>query len=158
MINFLFCKEILIGVTMIVFDLQCNNNHIFEGWFKDASAFDEQQEKGFVSCPVCNDSSVFKMPSTFGVKKTSEESPIQLIEKKVRPQLTLADVNRKIVNFVKKNFDDVGCNFAKEALKIHYGVNEPRNIRGVSTKEEEKVLKKEGVKILKVSVPEKNNS
>ena len=31
--------------------------------------------------------------------------------------------------FVEKNFDDVGCDFAKEALKIHYGATEPRNIR-----------------------------
>ena len=59
----------------------------------------------------------------------------------------------KIVDFVQKNFDDVGCNFAKEALKIHYGAVEPRNIRGVSTKEEEKTLEEEGIEFFKVPMP-----
>jgi len=54
---------------------------------------------------------------------------------------------------VQKNFDDVGCNFAQEALKIHYGAVEPRNIRGVSTKEEEKTLKEEGIEFFKVPMP-----
>ena len=59
----------------------------------------------------------------------------------------------KIVDFVQKNFDDVGCNFAKEALKIHYGAVEPRNIRGVSTKEEEKTMKEEGIEFFKIPMP-----
>ena len=59
-------------------------------------------------------------------------------------------LGRKIVDFVEKNFDDVGCNFAKEALKMHYGTSEPRNIRGVSTHEEEKILKQEGIEFFKL--------
>ena len=62
-------------------------------------------------------------------------------------------IGNQIVDFVEKNFDDVGCDFAKEALKIHYGVTEARNIRGVSTKEEEQVLKKEGIQFFKIPLP-----
>jgi hypothetical protein len=47
----------------------------------------------------------------------------------------------------------VGCDFAKEALKIHYGAAEPRNIRGVSTKEEEKTLTDEGIQFIKIPMP-----
>jgi hypothetical protein len=65
----------------------------------------------------------------------------------------LKKVGKEIVDYVEKNFDDVGCDFAKEALKIHYGVEEPRNIRGVSTKEEEKMLKKEGIDFVKIPMP-----
>jgi hypothetical protein len=36
---------------------------------------------------------------------------------------------------------------------MHYGVSDPRNIRGVSTDQEEKVLKEEGIDILKIPVP-----
>jgi hypothetical protein len=61
-------------------------------------------------------------------------------------------IGEKISDFVEKNFDDVGCNFAKEALKIHYGVTEPRNIRGVSTDKEEKTLKEEGIQFFKVPI------
>ena len=69
------------------------------------------------------------------------------------PHRFLKKVGKEIVDFVEKNFDDVGCDFAKEALKIHYGVEEPRNIRGVSTKEEEKMLKEEGIDFLKIPMP-----
>jgi hypothetical protein len=47
----------------------------------------------------------------------------------------------------------VGCNFATEALKMHYGATEQRNIRGTSTDTEEKMLKEEGIGFLKVPVP-----
>ena len=57
-----------------------------------------------------------------------------------------------MAEFVEKNFEDVGADFTKEALKIHYGVTEPRNIRGVSTPEEEKTLKEEGIEFLKIPV------
>ena len=54
---------------------------------------------------------------------------------------------------MEKNFDDVGCDFAKEALKMHYGVTEAKNIRGFSTKEEENTLKKEGIQFFKIPMP-----
>ena len=42
--------------------------------------------------------------------------------------------------------------FAKEALKIHYGETEKRNIKGTATSDEETLLKKEGVQFLKIPV------
>jgi len=65
----------------------------------------------------------------------------------------LKALGRQIYDFVENNFDNVGPNFAKEALKIHYGASEPRNIRGVSTKQEEKTLQEEGVDFVKVPLP-----
>jgi len=65
----------------------------------------------------------------------------------------LAEMSKQIVDYVEKNFDNVGCEFASEALKMHYGVKEPRNIRGTSTEKEEKTLKKEGIQFLKIPVP-----
>ena len=61
-----------------------------------------------------------------------------------------------IAHYVDNNFDNVGADFAEEALKIHYGVNEPRNIRGVSTPQEEETLRKEGVEFLKFPLPEES--
>ncbi|MEJ2169579.1 MAG: DUF1178 family protein [Desulfobacterales bacterium] len=70
------------------------------------------------------------------------------------PQVALPeDLAGANLEFVEKNFDDVGCDFAKEALKIHYGAAEPRNIRGVSTKEEEKTLREEGIQFFKIPLP-----
>jgi hypothetical protein len=65
----------------------------------------------------------------------------------------MAQLGRQMIEFFDKHFDNVGCQFASEALKIHYGAAEPRNIRGVSTQEEEKLLTQEGVQFLKIPLP-----
>ena len=132
---------------MIAFDLQCANGHSFEGWFKDGKSYEVQKKKGLISCPVCNDKQISKIPSTFSIKSS------QTVTAMSKDQGEMAELSQKIANFVRDNFDDVGCNFATEALKIHYGVSEPRNIRGVSTKDEEKTLLKEGVKFFKIPLP-----
>jgi len=134
---------------MIAYDLQCANGHAFEGWFEDRKAYLNQQKQGMITCPICNDTSVSIIPSTFAIKSSQALQPKQ--GKAKDDPLTKA--GKEIIDFVEKNFDDVGCDFAKEALKIHYGAAEPRNIRGVSTKEEEKVLKKEGIKFFKIPMP-----
>jgi hypothetical protein len=128
---------------MIVFDLQCANGHLFEGWFKDRHAFEEQMERSLVTCPVCRETAVSKIPSAFAIK-SSAPAP----ERASSPD-AMARLGRQIADFVDRNFEDVGCDFAKEALKIHYGAVEPRNIRGVSTSDEEQTLKEEGVRFFK---------
>ena len=59
---------------------------------------------------------------------------------------------KTVQKFVEKNFEDVGSKLASESLKIHYGVEEARNIRGVVTEEEEKILEGEGIELLKVPI------
>ena len=132
---------------MIAYDLQCANGHAFEGWFEDGQAYEKQEKKGLIACPVCNDTSVFRIPSTFAIKSSPSEKDLY------KQQTDLADDSKKFVDFVKKNFDDVGYDFAKEALKMHYGAAEPRNISGVSTKEEEKTLNEEGIQFFKIPMP-----
>lgn len=134
---------------MIAYDLQCVQGHFFEGWFEDSNAYEGQKKKGLIACPVCNSTGVSKIPSTFAIKSSQIPKKVSLEEAQLKK------VGKEIIDFVDKNFDDVGCDFAKEALKIHYGVEEPRNIRGVSTKEEEKMLKEEGIEFLKIPMPER---
>src|SRR5262245_57195598 len=38
---------------MIVFDLHCEGEHRFEGWFGSARDFAAQKKRGLVSCPTC---------------------------------------------------------------------------------------------------------
>jgi hypothetical protein len=132
---------------MIAYDLQCAAGHAFEGWFEDEKAYQDQQKKDLVACPICNDTHVSRVPSAFAIK-SSRSAALSTSQ-----QSDLAKIGNKIVDYVEKNFEDVGVNFAKEALKIHYGVTEPKNIRGVSSEEEEKTLKKEGVQFFKLPVP-----
>jgi hypothetical protein len=132
---------------MIAFDLRCSNGHVFEGWFEDNRAFESQKKKKLISCPVCNDTSVFKVPTTFAIKASGNDTTPS------GKETALAEMTKKVADFVENNFDNVGTEFATEALKIHYGVSEPRNIRGVSTSLEEKTLKEEGVQFFKVPIP-----
>lgn len=132
---------------MIAYDLICCHGHTFEGWFEDAKAYEKQKRKGLVTCPVCNDPGVSRQPSTFAIKSRPVSPPAPAAG------VDLKALSRQLYEFVDKNFDNVGADFAKEALKIHYGASKPRNIRGVSTKQEEKTLEKEGVDFVKLPLP-----
>ena len=129
---------------MIAFDLQCSAGHCFEGWFEDGKAFEYQKKKGLIACPVCNEISVPKVLSPIAIKSASPKH-----KEMAAPEAGLKIFQKQVSDFIEKNFDDVGHEFASEALKIHYGAAEPRNIRGVSTAEEEKQLKKEGIQFFK---------
>ena len=59
---------------------------------------------------------------------------------------------RIISKYVEDNFEDVGTDFAKEALKMHYGVADQRNIRGQSSDQEEETLREEGVPFFKLPI------
>ncbi|MBW1777196.1 MAG: DUF1178 family protein [Deltaproteobacteria bacterium] len=139
---------------MIIFDLKCANGHTFEGWFEDADAFETQSRNKLVTCPVCEDTQISKIFSSIAIKSSPgvQDAPVEPAE--------MRQMVKKISEFVEKHFDNVGCQFATEALKMHYGVSEPRNIRGVSTEQEEKMLKDEGVEFFKVPslTPEKTDT
>jgi hypothetical protein len=132
---------------MIVFDLQCSNGHTFEGMFEDRKAFDKQKKAGLITCPICDDTAIVRIPSTFAITGGAS------VAAKQAPQIDPETMSRAIRQFVETNFDNVGPDFATEALKIHYGVTEPRNIRGVSTAMEEETLRQEGVEFFKFPVP-----
>ena len=137
---------------MIVYDLQCASGHRFEGWFNDSNAYEAQKEKRLITCPVCNEADITKVPSTFAIKGASPPN------RSSRHASDTEAIGRSIGSYLEKYFDNVGHNFAREALKIHYGVSERKNIRGTSTREEEKLLEKEGVPFFKVPLPPPSDS
>lgn len=132
---------------MIAYDLMCENGHTFECWFEDAKAYVKQKKNGLVTCPICNATRVSRRPSTFGIKSRSDTAIPN------PDSASLKALGRQLYDYVDKHFDNVGPDFAKEALKMHYGASKPRNIRGVSTRQEEKTLKEEGVAFVKIPVP-----
>jgi hypothetical protein len=135
---------------MITFELQCSNGHNFEGWFDDRKAYETQLRKSLIACPVCSDTSISRVFSSFAIKSSASST---LTPREQQSQMDLEKLGKKIIDYVEKNFENVGADFTKEALKIHYGISEPKNIRGVSSPEEEKMLKEEGVEFYKIPVP-----
>ena len=134
---------------MIAFDLQCSKGHIFEGWFDNLESYEKQNSMKMVSCPHCNDTMIKKVlsPVTSIKASSSPASDHGGMEK-----INYKKLAREMVNYINREFEDLGTDFAKEALKIHYGVSKERNIRGSATEGEENILKQEGVQFFKVPV------
>ncbi|HET6461195.1 MAG TPA: DUF1178 family protein [Syntrophales bacterium] len=134
---------------MIIYDLRCEKGHEFEGWFNDRSAFEKQQNQKLVICPTCGSSEVGIMLSTISIMgkdvKASNKSGLE--------ELSLPKALKLFHEYLDKNFDDVGKKFTEVALRIHHGEEEGRNIRGITTENEEEILKEEGVQFVKIPVP-----
>jgi len=144
---------------MIVYDLACVCGSIFEGWFQDREEFVAQQQAGLLCCPDCGGNAIRKIFSPVRVGGTHPSSSVAANEDKesgVSPE-ALMQALKTLQKFVEKNFEDVGTRLASESLKIHYGVEKARNIRGVVTEEEEKVLEREGIELLKVPIVSEDN-
>ena len=48
---------------MKVLNLQCAQLHTFEGWFGSEEDYQRQREEGLVSCPLCANTEIHKLPS-----------------------------------------------------------------------------------------------
>jgi len=131
---------------VIIYDLKCEKGHKFEGWFNDQQAWISQNSQKLVSCPICNSSNVEIIPSSITIMGKDSRAASKLQEKELSPAKAL----QMFHHYIDKNFEDVGNKFAEVALKIHYGEEEKRNIKGTTTQQEENNLKEEGVQFIKI--------
>ena len=134
---------------MIIFDLRCTKDHRFEGWFDNIDDLKTQLAQAKIACPYCGDIDIERVLSPVSIKK--KMSPSDDLKSAYKTWQNLC-------RYVQENFEDVGHNFAKEALKVHYGQAEERNIRGVTSEPEEDMLKKEGVPFVKIPMVQEMDS
>ncbi|MEE9911964.1 MAG: DUF1178 family protein [Deltaproteobacteria bacterium] len=134
---------------MIIYDVQCENGHKFEGWFKDRQSWIEQNARRLICCPVCNSSNVEIVPSTITIMGKDSKTPQKNNDEDMSP----VQAREWLHQYISNNFEDVGNKFAEVALKIHYGDEEKRNIKGTTTPQEEADLKQEGVSFVKIPLP-----
>lgn len=129
---------------MYAVDVICSNGHQFEGLFADRQSFEDQRESELIECPVCGDFRVQQALTPVRIKRHGKAParPAPRGEAQPTPQRMLAYVN--------DHFEDVGTRFAEEAIKMHTGESESRNIRGTATQEEEQQLEEEGIPFLKL--------
>jgi hypothetical protein len=135
---------------VIAFDMECSKGHRFEGWFNSLASFEEQSARKLVSCPICSITRVKRVLSAVAVKNSSRQDKG---EEKETAAIDYTRLAKEIVDYINNSFDDVGSQFTQEALKMHYGVTEKKNIRGSATSAEEKVLKQEKIEFFKLPVP-----
>ncbi len=126
---------------MILFDLKCANEHVFEAWFKDSEAFDRQAEGCEIACPVCGDTGVAKALMAPRLGKGGRERAGKAAEHAKRYAAFASEMRRR----VEDNCDYVGPQFAEEARKIHYGEAEARGIYGEASDDDAKSLDDEGI-------------
>ncbi|MBN1546134.1 MAG: DUF1178 family protein [Syntrophaceae bacterium] len=131
---------------MIVYDLRCENGHTFEGWFKDSQAFEDQNSRKLVSCPVCGSCKNQIAPAS--VMYIGKEP--RSLQKRNTTEISLQKACKLVGDFVDRHCEDVGDRFTEVAVKMHRGLEEERNIRGTATQSEEDYLTAEGIPFFKV--------
>jgi hypothetical protein len=169
---------------MIVFDLQCGNQHVFEAWFGTSADYASQKRRKLIGCPMCNDTDIKKAVmapniATKGNRKSSlpvvtpaPDAPDSADDS--QPVTTVPDVSpadmpspaqmeqmmEMMAEFqtkVEASHENVGDTFPEEARKIHYGETAPRLIYGDATPTEAAELQEEGIDILPLPFKRRRN-
>jgi hypothetical protein len=132
---------------MKVFDLGCDNEHSFEGWFASAEDFDRQQQAKLVECPVCGSLAVRKLLSAprlnLGAEAPAEKLPVAQANDASMQAMLL-----QMARHIQANSEDVGEKFAEEARRIHYEEAPKRSIRGLASRDEAASLAEEGIEVM----------
>jgi len=135
---------------MILYDLRCRKSHVFEAWFKDSAAFEEQAAARRIACPVCNDRTIVKAPMAPRINKQKEKGAPERGASETVAKGEAMKALREFRRQVEANFENVGERFADEARKMHYGEKEIRNIYGDATPDETDALKDEGIPVERI--------
>jgi hypothetical protein len=145
---------------MIKYQLNCNNEHQFDGWFPNIAEFERQQEKKLLICPLCDSNQVDRAIMSPGIGKSKSKSKTKTTSKSqldkeefykaqftddtMIPASQAKNILRKIRKKIVTEFDNVGDRFVKEYRKHEKGERDDK-FYGVPSKEEVKELMEEGV-------------
>lgn len=148
---------------MKVFDLQCEQRHVFEGWFGSEADYASQLERGLLTCPLCGSATVSKMLSAprlnlgaggpADTKPADADSPSAPAAVPSQDAKALQAAWLEATRQIMASTEDVGARFAEEARKMHYGETEERGIRGQASREETEALRAEGIGVLPLALP-----
>jgi hypothetical protein len=150
---------------MIHYHLRCERGHGFESWFQSSSAYEAQEKRELVNCPICGSGKVERaiMAPQIVTRKGRESAapapaaatdvtaptstPLLMAqERELRAKL------KELRDHIVKNADNVGERFPNEARKMHYGDIEHRPIYGEASPDEARALIDEGVDVAPLPV------
>ena len=145
---------------MIVYDLACSAGHRFEGWFASSTDFDDQRQRGLVTCPTCGGDQVDKAPMAPAVpRKGNQVAPSgqtqqTMVSAPFPPEAAqilakLAEVQAQVL----KSSRWVGKDFAEKSREMHYGERDIETIHGQATLDEAQELLEEGIAVMPLLVP-----
>ena len=136
---------------MKVLNLQCDQQHVFEGWFASEDDFVNQSVLGLVAYPLCNSATITKMlssPRLNLLASRADKSNAQEIDPMRATQQNLQAAWMTETRRIIASTEDVGAQFAEEARKIHYGETPERGIRGKASRAETESLIEEGIAVM----------
>ena len=136
---------------MKVLSLRCMHDHRFEGWFGSEEDFESQRARALVSCPVCGDVDIAKLPSAPRLNVSARKPEAEPVSPDRATAVQAAW--RQVVQQVMAQTEDVGERFPEEARRIHYGEAESRGIRGQASREDAQALREEGIEVMALPVP-----
>jgi len=138
---------------MKVLNLGCPQDHRFEGWFGSDADFESQLARQLVSCPICNDTTVKRLPTAPRLNISNAREP-ETSSIAAAPDEAVAQAAwLHAMRYMLSKTDNVGERFAEEARRIHYGEIERRAIRGRTTPEEVVALEEEGIEVISLAIP-----
>ena len=138
---------------MKVFNLSCELDHAFEGWFASHEEFDRQLDAGLVECPLCGSRAIVKLPSAPRLNVSGAQEPAK--EPVAMPNdAAMRSMMSALARHIAANTEDVGERFPEEARRIHYEEAPKRSIRGLASKDEAASLKDEGIEVMPVPFAE----
>jgi hypothetical protein len=159
---------------MILFDIKCSDGHIFEAWFQNNEAYEQQIDNDLVECPLCGCTKTSKslmspnisakgeiIREAYQSEQDSEDHKVTVsAHSNSSKEVSSDDVKRALDHMhntmskfrrqVEKSCEYVGDDFADEARKIHAGESEKRGIYGETTISQTEELLEEGIDILPV--------
>lgn len=137
---------------MIVFDLRCGQDHVFEAWFGSSTAYEDQRARGLVRCPVCDDGDVAKavMAPNVGAKgNRAVAAPTPSAPDAKTVLAKLAELQAAIID----KSEWVGRSFPDRARAMYLGEETAAPIHGETTAAEARELVDEGVPIAPLLIP-----
>jgi hypothetical protein len=127
-----------------VLSLRCEAGHGFEGWFGSEDDYRDQHARGLVTCPLCGDVRVTKLPSAPRLNLHTTPQPSGDASPGQAQQAGWMRAWREVMARTR----DVGAQFPEQALRMHHGDIPAQPIRGQATADEAVALLEEGVDLL----------
>ena len=144
---------------MIHYDLHCSQDHAFDGWFKDSTAFDRLAKRGLLECPHCGDTKVDRALMRPAVaRREALAAPVPVPQPPAPSDAVAAGpmpahmraMLQRMRTEVEKNCDYVGPRFAEEARKMHRGESEKHGIYGETSPDQAQALADEGIEFSRI--------
>jgi len=147
----------------ILYQLRCENQHQFEGWFPSIAQFESQKQQGLLRCPMCGIVSVDRAIMSPSVGKTKKETSIKNTRSQRLKQLQhevrsnsemmmgsrIKDMMRTVRDIIKRECEFVGDRFVEEVKKCEQGERNDK-FYGTPTKQQATQLIEEGVELFVV--------